>query len=154
MGRRKLYTDDEKKVLKHYRNQIYYNKKVVAQLEKLGEAETGVPNGADFLYGSTITLHDVRRKMRITAKDTGLKRDVESTDAIYDYFFDDHIYFDVDFRQYATIDDDFRKAIEPWLEGIGFGTIEQYERYTRAKSKIENAETALSILGSASWEAE
>lgn len=136
MGRRKLYTAAEKKLLKHYRNQIYYNKKVVASLEQIGLNQTGIQNGGDFLYGNKITLSSVRGKMI----------DVHSTDAIYDYFFDDHIYFDVDFREYALQDEDFRRAIEPWLPDIKFGTIEDYERYTRAKAKVENAESMLSTL--------
>ena len=136
MGRRKLYTAAEKKLLKHYRNQIYYNRKVVAQLEKIGESGTGIQNGADFLYGSQITLSNVRGKMI----------DVHSTDPIYDYFFDDDIYYRTDFREYALQDDDFRKAIEPWLSDIKYGTIEDYERYTRAKAKVENAESMLSTL--------
>lgn len=144
MGRKKLYTDAEKKLLKHYRNQIYYNRKVVAQLENIGETDTGIKNGADFLYGSKITLSMVRGKMV----------DVQSPDAIFDYFFDDDLYYNTDFREYALQDEDYRHAIEPWLSDIGYGTIEDYERYTRAKAKVENAESMLSILRNTSWKAE
>lgn len=119
MGRRKLYTDAEKKLLKHYRNQIYYYGKQLAAYA--------------FKYDFDITFKNIRSQI--------------SQDEAYpllEIFGDTDKYYITDFRQVA-IDEggSMRTYIDKISRRLGYGSIDQYEartnRETDLKSKLDEA---------------
>ena len=114
MGRRKLYTDAEKKLLKHYRTQIYYYGKQLASFA--------------FKYDYDITFKNIRSQI--------------SQDEAYpllDIFSDTDKYFITDFRQVA-IDEggSIRDYIDKISRRLGYGSIDQYEARTARENQLKS----------------
>lgn len=122
MGRRKLYTDAEKKLLKHYRNQIYY-------------------------YGKQLASHSFKYDFVITFKDIRPLLTREEVYPLLEIFGDPESYYVKDFRQVA-IDEggSIRAHIDKISRRLGYGSIDQYENRNKRgqdlKNKLDAAVTA------------
>lgn len=104
MARRKIYTAEDAKFIKHLRNKIYYNTK---KLEDW-----------NFKYMMQVTFKNIR----------SLLSDDEAY-ALLDIFSDDRLYYMTDFRQVAIDEGDpsTRNFINTISVRLGYGSIDDYE---------------------------
>ena len=114
MPRKSKYTPAQKKLLKHYRNQIYYYGKQLASFS--------------FKYDFDITFKDIRSQ-------------ISQSEAypLLDIFGDNAKYFSTDFRQVA-IDEggSMRDYIDKISRRLGYGSIDQYEARTAREAQIKS----------------
>lgn len=103
-GRPKKYTEREKKLVKHFRNQIYYyGRKLAAH---------------NFKYGYSLSLKSIRNK---------LSR--EEAYVLLDIFNDDDTYYNKDFRQVAVDEGGgVRDLLDRVSKRLGYGSIDEYEK--------------------------
>lgn len=127
MPRKSKYTPEQKKMLKHYRNQIYYYGKRLAEYS--------------FKYDFDVTFENIRSQIG----------HINSPNPLIDIFNDPILYYDTDFRQVA-IDEGgtTRSLIDRISRDLGYGSIEQYEarsaRETQLKSRLDEAVEAYELI--------
>ena len=115
MARRKIYTAEDAKFIKHLRNKIYYNTK---KLEDW-----------NFKYMMQITFKNIRSQLS----------DDEAY-ALLDIFSDDRLYYMTDFRQVAIDEGDpsTRAFINSISVRLGYGSIDDYENRQATATDITN----------------
>ena len=139
MGRRKIYTAEEKKLIKSYRNKIYYYGRKLKDM--MASANNQMPGGFAFRYDYKISFHNIRQAI-------GPIDDSKDKEGILlPLFRDDSTYYFEDFRQ-VGIDEggDTRDVIDEISQRLGYGSLEDYEKQQKYRSELHEATEAYESL--------
>ena len=137
MGRRKIYTAEEAKLVKSYRNKIYYYGKKLKEM--IAVTDSKKPGTFAFRYNDEITFESIRGDMIIedSQKDDGLLLDIML----------DH-YDDVDFRKIIIeegTETEYNQG-NKLSKRLGYGTLEEYKKAMSIKGKLDEAAEAYESL--------
>ena len=137
MGRRKIYTAEEAKLVKSYRNKIYYYGKKLKEMMSVTDSKK--PGTFVFRYNDEITFESIRGDMIIedSQKDDGLLLDIML----------DH-YDDVDFRKIIIeegTETEYNQG-NKLSKRLGYGTLEEYKKAMSIKGKLDEAAEAYESL--------
>lgn len=137
MGRRKIYTAEEAKLVKSYRNKIYYYGKKLKEMMAVTDSKK--PGTFAFRYNDEITFESIRGEMIIeeSQKDDGLLLGIML----------EH-YDDVDFRKIIIeegTETEYKQG-NKLSKRLGYGTLEEYKKVMSIKGRLDEAEEAYESL--------
>lgn len=137
MGRRKIYTAEEAKLVKSYRNKIYYYGR---QIKSIANSMNMSLSELSFSYSMNITFKDIRNNMD--------KDDSKENDGLLLDIFLDHYDDTEDFRK-IIIEEGTETEYEQGnklSKRLGYGSLEDYKKVMNAKEKLNEAEEAYESL--------
>lgn len=116
MARRKIYTAEDAKFIKHLRNRMYYLNKKMADW--------------NYKYMMAVTFKNIRDQLS-----------EDEAYALLDIFSDDTLYYATDFRQVAIDegDDSTRNFIDKISRRLGYGSIDDYEQRDVMRQSTESS---------------
>ena len=116
MARRKIYTAEDAKFVKHLRNKMYYLNRKLADW--------------NYKYMMAVTFKNIRDQLS-----------EDEAYALLDIFSDDDLYYVKDFRQVAIDegDESTRNFIDAISRRLGYGSIDAYEQKDTVKQDAESA---------------
>lgn len=137
MGRRKIYTAEEKKLIKSYRNKIYYYGRKLKEV--MSTTDSKKPGAFAFRYNDEITFENIRGEMDMedSQKDDGLLLDIMKEN-----------YDNVDFRK-IIIEDGTETEYsqgDKLSKRLGYGSLEEYKKVMSIKGRLDEAAEAYESL--------
>ena len=137
MGRRKIYTAEEAKLVKSYRNKIYYYGKKLKEMMAVTDSKK--PGAFAFRYNDEITFESIRSEMDMedSQKDDGLLLGIMKDN-----------YDDVDFRKIIIeegTETEYKQG-NILSNRLGYGTLEEYKKAMGIKGKLDEAAEAYESL--------
>lgn len=137
MGRRKIYTAEEAKLVKSYRNKIYYYGKKLKEMMAVTDSKK--PGAFAFRYNDEITFESIRGDMNMedSQKDDGLLLDIMKDN-----------YDDVDFRKIIIeegTETEYKQG-NVLSKRLGYGTLEEYKKAMSIKGRLDEAAEAYESL--------
>ena len=137
MGRRKIYTAEEAKLVKSYRNKIYYYGKKLKEM--IAVTDSKKPGTFAFRYNDEITFESIRGDMIIeeSQKDDGLLLGIMLNH-----------YDDVDFRKIIIeegTETEYKQG-NILSKRLEYGTLEEYKKAMSIKGRLDEAEEAYESL--------
>lgn len=137
MGRRKIYTAEEAKLVKSYRNKIYYYGKKLKEMMAVTDSKK--PGAFAFRYNDEITFESIRGDMNMedSQKDDGLLLDIMKDN-----------YDNVDFRKIIIeegTETEYKQG-NVLSKRLGYGTLEEYKKAMSIKGRLDEAAEAYESL--------